>query len=137
MKVSDLVVKCLEAEGVRYVFGLPGEEVEDLLFSLETAKRLGVGFTIVVFNDNDYGLISWKQDMSRGRSTGTRITNPDLKAYAESFGIRAHRPDTVEGLSSTLFEAIGWRELRLVEIPVDASVNRELDQKLQRYWSAR
>jgi len=104
---------------------------------LETAKRLGVGFTIVVFNDNDYGLISWKQDMSRGRSTGTRITNPDLKAYAESFGIRAHRPDTVEGLSSTLFEAIGSRELRLVEIPVDASVNRELDQKLQRYWSAR
>src|SRR5438445_7355945 len=27
---------------------------------LETAKRLGVGYTILVFNDNDYGLISWK-----------------------------------------------------------------------------
>src|SRR5260370_26653073 len=104
MEVSDLVLKCLEAEGVRYVFGLPGEEVENLLFSLETAKRLSVDFTIAVFNDNDYGLISWKQDMSRGRSTGTRITNPDLKAYAESFGIQAHRPDTVEGLSSTLFD---------------------------------
>ena len=35
MKVSDLVVRCLEAEGVRYVFGVPGEENEDLLFSLE------------------------------------------------------------------------------------------------------
>src|SRR3989337_305216 len=35
MKVSDLVVKCLETEGVKYVFGLPGEETEDLLFSLE------------------------------------------------------------------------------------------------------
>ena len=35
MKVSDLFVRCLENEGVRYVFGVPGEEVEDLLFSLE------------------------------------------------------------------------------------------------------
>jgi acetolactate synthase I/II/III large subunit len=70
---------------------------------LETAKRLGVGFTLVVFNDNDYGLISWKQDMSLGRSTGTRPTDTDLKAYAESFGIRADRPSTVEELSATVF----------------------------------
>jgi thiamine pyrophosphate-dependent acetolactate synthase large subunit-like protein len=26
MRDSDLVVKCLEAEGVVYVFGVPGEE---------------------------------------------------------------------------------------------------------------
>jgi acetolactate synthase-1/2/3 large subunit len=38
MKVSDLVVRCLEAEDVRFVFGLPGEETEDLLFSLEASK---------------------------------------------------------------------------------------------------
>lgn len=35
MKVSDLFVKCLENEGVQYIFGVPGEENEDLLFSLE------------------------------------------------------------------------------------------------------
>ena len=35
MKVSDLFVRCLENEGVRYIFGVPGEENEDLLFSLE------------------------------------------------------------------------------------------------------
>src|SRR5574341_1305318 len=38
MKVSDLFVKCLENEGVRYVFGVPGEEIEDLLFSLEKSS---------------------------------------------------------------------------------------------------
>lgn len=38
MKVSDLLVKCLEAEGVRYVFGVPGEENEDLLFSLDESS---------------------------------------------------------------------------------------------------
>ncbi len=38
MKVSDLLAKSLEAEGVRYVFGVPGEENEDLLFSLEQSS---------------------------------------------------------------------------------------------------
>ncbi len=34
MKASDLIVQCLENEGVRYVFGLPGEEILDILDSL-------------------------------------------------------------------------------------------------------
>ncbi|MFU8770142.1 MAG: thiamine pyrophosphate-binding protein, partial [Desulfotignum sp.] len=34
MKVSDLLVKALENEGVRYVFGIPGEENLDFLESL-------------------------------------------------------------------------------------------------------
>ncbi len=104
---------------------------------LETAKRLAVGYTVVIFNDNDYGLISWKQDMSRGRSTGTRIGNPDFKAYAESFGIPAYRPSSVEELRRTLNEAIRSRELRLIEIPVDPSVNRGLVARLEHYWSSK
>ncbi|MDE2166739.1 MAG: acetolactate synthase large subunit [Alphaproteobacteria bacterium] len=101
---------------------------------LETAKRLGVGYTVVVFNDDDYGLISWKQDMSHGHSTGTRIGNPDFKAYAESFGIRAYRPQSVAELRTALDEAIGSRALRLIEILVDSNVNRALVDKLARYW---
>jgi len=31
---ADLLVDCLESEGVERVFGVPGEEIEDLLFSL-------------------------------------------------------------------------------------------------------
>lgn len=34
MKASDLFVRCLENEGVEYVFGVPGEENVDLLMSL-------------------------------------------------------------------------------------------------------
>ena len=37
MKASDLFVKALEAEGVQYVFGIPGEENLDLLESLRTS----------------------------------------------------------------------------------------------------
>lgn len=35
MKASDLFVKCLEAEGVEYIFGIPGEENLDFLNSLK------------------------------------------------------------------------------------------------------
>ena len=34
MKASDLFIRCLESEGVEYIFGLPGEETNDLMFSL-------------------------------------------------------------------------------------------------------
>ncbi len=35
MKASDLFVKCLEAEGVKQIFGVPGEENADFMISLE------------------------------------------------------------------------------------------------------
>ena len=34
MKASDLFVRCLEAEGVTHIFGIPGEENADLMISL-------------------------------------------------------------------------------------------------------
>src|SRR5690242_2079738 len=40
MKASDLFVKCLEEEGVEYVFGLPGEETNDLMMSLLDSKQI-------------------------------------------------------------------------------------------------
>ncbi len=38
MKASDLFVRCLEAEGVRHIFGVPGEENADLMISLEDSE---------------------------------------------------------------------------------------------------
>lgn len=38
MKASDLFVKCLEAEGVTKIFGIPGEENADLMISLKKSK---------------------------------------------------------------------------------------------------
>jgi acetolactate synthase-1/2/3 large subunit len=103
---------------------------------LETAKRLGVGFTILIFNDNDYGLISWKQRLARDRSVFTRITNPDFKAYAESFGILSYRPRTVRELKQQLSDAVTSRQLCVIEVPVDASVNDKLSDKLEAFGSS-
>ncbi|HET6724695.1 MAG TPA: acetolactate synthase large subunit [Gammaproteobacteria bacterium] len=104
---------------------------------LETAKRIGAGFTAVIVNDNDYGLIRWKQEMSRNDSFGTRISNPDFKAYAESFGIKAYHPTSVAELKSQLAEAIASNELNVVAVDVDASVNTALFDKMNRYWENR
>ncbi|HEY7041973.1 MAG TPA: thiamine pyrophosphate-binding protein, partial [Methylomirabilota bacterium] len=38
MKGSDLIVRCLENEGVRYVFGVPGEEILDIIDSLADSR---------------------------------------------------------------------------------------------------
>jgi len=38
MKASDLFVKCLENEGVEYIFGIPGEENADFVMSLSNSK---------------------------------------------------------------------------------------------------
>jgi len=37
MKASDLFVRCLEAEGVERIFGVPGEENADLMISLQAS----------------------------------------------------------------------------------------------------
>lgn len=40
MKASDLLVQCLEQEGVQFVFGVSGEEIMDVLDSLRTSKKI-------------------------------------------------------------------------------------------------
>jgi acetolactate synthase-1/2/3 large subunit len=57
MKASDLFVKALEAEGVEYIFGIPGEENLDLLNSLSrssiklilTRHEQGAGFMAATY----------------------------------------------------------------------------------------
>ena len=64
MKASDLFVKALEAEGVRCVFGLPGEENLDLLESLRAS---GIRF-VVTRHEQAAGFMA----ATLGRLTGTR-----------------------------------------------------------------
>lgn len=40
MKASDLFVRCLEAEGIEYIFGVPGEENADFMMSLENSDSI-------------------------------------------------------------------------------------------------
>ena len=40
MKASDLLVHCLEEEGIEFIFGVPGEENADFMMSLEKSRSI-------------------------------------------------------------------------------------------------
>ncbi|MFT7222806.1 MAG: acetolactate synthase-1/2/3 large subunit [Cellvibrionaceae bacterium] len=40
MQASDLFVKCLEEESIKYIFGVPGEENADFMMSLEKSNKI-------------------------------------------------------------------------------------------------
>ena len=63
---------------------------------LETARRLGTPFVNVVWENQQYGSIVWKQDKRFGRHFGTDFDNPDFVRLAESFGLPAWRCESVE-----------------------------------------
>ena len=63
MKASDLFVKALEAEGVQFVFGIPGEENLDLLDSLRKSSSIRL---VLTRHEQGAGFMA----ATRGRLTG-------------------------------------------------------------------
>ena len=97
---------------------------------LETAKRIGTAVTVVVWRDNGYGLIDWKQRNEFGRPFGVEFGNPDFVAYAESFGIAGFRPASAADLLPTLRRALDVDGPSLVEVPIDYRENLRLTERL-------
>ena len=97
---------------------------------LETAVRLRAKVTVVVWRDDGYGLIDWKQRNEFGRPFGVEFGNPDFVAYAQSFGIAGFRPDTAADLLPTLRRALDVDGPSLVEVPIDYRENLRLTERL-------
>ncbi len=97
---------------------------------LETAKRVGANVTVVVWRDDGYGLIDWKQRNEFGRPFGVEFGNPDFVAYAESFGIAGFRPSCAGELLPTLRRALDVPGPSLVEVPIDYRENLRLTEHL-------
>jgi acetolactate synthase I/II/III large subunit len=97
---------------------------------LETAQRVGARVTVVVWRDDGYGLIGWKQQGEFGRPFGVSFGNPDLVAYAESFGIPGFRPASAEELHSVLLRALQVDGPSVVDVPIDYAENVRLTERL-------
>jgi acetolactate synthase-1/2/3 large subunit len=97
---------------------------------LETTKRIGANITVVVWRDDGYGLIDWKQRNEFGRPFGVEFGNPDFVAYAESFGIAGFRPSSAGDLLPTLRRALDVDGPALVEVPIDYRENLRLTEHL-------
>jgi acetolactate synthase I/II/III large subunit len=97
---------------------------------LETAVRIGAAITVVVWRDDGYGLIDWKQRNEFGRPFGVEFGNPDLVAYAQSFGIAGFRPESSADLYPTLMRALAVDGPSVVDVPIDYRENLRLTERL-------
>ena len=99
---------------------------------LETAKRIGANITVVIWRDDGYGLIDWKQRNEFGRPFGVEFGNPDLVAYAQSFGIAGFRAESSADLYPTLMRALETDGPSVVDVPIDYAENVRLTERLGR-----
>ncbi|MGH2466043.1 MAG: thiamine pyrophosphate-dependent enzyme, partial [Candidatus Limnocylindrales bacterium] len=97
---------------------------------LETAKRIRANVTVVIWRDNAYGLIDWKQRTEFGGPFGVAFDNPDFVEYARSFGIAGFRPSSSADLYPTLMQALAVDGPSVVEVPIDYRENLRLTERL-------
>ncbi|HMU55780.1 MAG TPA: thiamine pyrophosphate-dependent enzyme, partial [Nitrospira sp.] len=102
---------------------------------LETAVRLRLPLVILVWRDDGYGVIRWKQMVRFGRSASVDFGNPDLVRYAESFGARGYRVSELSELGSVLTEAFQSAMPVVIDCAVDYEENLRLTDRLTLFRS--
>ena len=97
---------------------------------LETAVRLGIDMTVIILNDNAYGMIKWKQTGMGFDTFGLDLGNPDFVAYANSYGAKGYRPTSCEDFEKTLEECVNSKGVHLIDLAVDYSLNHTILNEL-------
>ena len=96
----------------------------------ETAVRYGIDIVVLIWEDRDYGLISWKQQNQFGSHTDLTFTNPDFVKLAEAFGGWGKRVRRSRDLRGALEEAFACGRPAIVTMDVDYSENMKLTKRL-------
>ena len=93
---------------------------------METAVRLGLNITVLILNDNSYGMIRWKQANMGFKDWGLTYGNPDFVKYAESYGAHGHRVESAAHLKALLAHTRDTPGVHLIDCPVDYSENDQI-----------
>ena len=97
---------------------------------IETALRMKTPIVVLIWNDAEYGLITWHQLRHYGRPSHIAFKNPDFVKYAESFGAKGYRVERAEDLAPTLRQAFADNTVVLIDCPVDYPENMRLTARL-------
>jgi acetolactate synthase I/II/III large subunit len=97
---------------------------------LETAARLRTPFVSVIWENNSYGSIVWKQDKRFGSHFGTDFTNPDFVKLAEGFGIPGWRCESAGEFGERLRHALSLDVPSLIVVPIDYSLDVAISAEL-------
>ena len=90
---------------------------------METAVRLGLNMTVLILNDNSYGMIRWKQANMGFEDWGLTYGNPDFVKYAEAYGAHGHRIESATHLNEVLKHCLDTPGVHLIDCPVDYTEN--------------
>ncbi|MDR6968090.1 acetolactate synthase-1/2/3 large subunit [Flavobacterium arsenatis] len=103
---------------------------------LETAIRMKLDLVVIILNDNAYGMIQWKQEDLGFKKYGLDYGNPDFVKYAESFGAKGYRPDSVEEFQQILKKVMNSKGVHLIDLAIDYSLNHEILNVLIKKYSS-
>ena len=73
---------------------------------LATAVAHELDVTLLIHDDGAFGSIADYQIRSYGRAYGTKLRNPDLIAFARSFGVPAERVEEIADLPAAMARAV-------------------------------
>lgn len=90
---------------------------------LETAVRLNMNLTHVIFNDHSYNMVAFQQDLKYGRPSCVDLGDYDVVKYAESFGAHGYNVESIEELASVLKKAMAEEGPSIINVPVDYANN--------------
>jgi acetolactate synthase I/II/III large subunit len=93
---------------------------------LETATRLGLTFTHIIFRDNTYDMVGFQEVLKYGRKSGVQLGDYDIVSYAAAFGAHGCRVKSLDEFSATLRQALTEEGPSLIDVPVDYSRNLDL-----------
>jgi acetolactate synthase I/II/III large subunit len=97
---------------------------------LETANRVGTPFVNVIWENNQFGSIVWKQDKKFGDHFGTDFENPDFVKLAEGFGCQAWRCESADDFGDRLREALELDVSSVIVLPIDYSIDVAISEEL-------
>jgi len=97
---------------------------------LETAVRERIPLTVLIWQDDAYGLIKWKMDLELGTHSEVDFSNPDFVRFAQSFGAEGYRVERAEQLLPALRRALDSDGVSVIACPVDYSENLRLTERL-------
>ncbi|MEW6202175.1 MAG: acetolactate synthase large subunit, partial [bacterium] len=90
--------------------------VQDLI----TAVRYKTPIIVLIWDDNCYGLIKWKQEMTYCKSSYTDLMNPDFIKLAEAFGCRGISVDSAADFRPAMEKAFAEKNCpTVITVPVD------------------
>ncbi|HEY6084285.1 MAG TPA: acetolactate synthase large subunit [Nitrospira sp.] len=98
---------------------------------LETAVRLRLPIVVLIWRDDGYGVIRWKQMVKFGRTSSVDFGNPDLVRYAQSFGAAGYRVADLSELRPILIDALKNNVPTVIDCPVDYGENLRLTERLK------